>query len=317
VEEQVANSLFPSIVITASSMSGKAAYGEAVAKNDKHLYDKKILLVDEFKDLSDAAKATVKQMTSCNQTKLINKTMDEKRKYEEQEIEGMPAIWTNSMEVFQDIGSQIANRLFKANIDESVEQSNNVEKYQIWNEAFGDLVSSDSKVPLARAITEQIIGESDFIVKNLFSKFIRQKDNSKRNKRPMIHALVSAIAYANRYRRPVFNIGDKRVVFASLSDNYTALDIWHDNEQTQTKGIPLRHQKVLALLNPIDSGLGMTTGEIAAAFNLKYHPKKISSDTAYNYLKYLCEKDYATWVKERSRDDEEGKGRPEHKYFRI
>jgi hypothetical protein len=315
LQVQIANNFFSSIVVYASTMSGRAAYAEAQAKEDPHFYANKILLVDEFKDLPETTKATIKLMTTPNQDKLVNKTLDDRRKFQEQVVEGMPVIWTNSMEIFEDEGAQIANRYFKANIDESPTQSNRVEGFQRKNAMYGDLIRGESNVPLARAITELILAEKVEDVLNLFSEAIIQVDNSMRSHRIQFEAMVKAVAYANRHQRPFIMRGDKKYVLATLSDNITALEIWHASEATQEKGLPERYLRVLNLLNEDGKGAGLTSDEVSASYGLKHPGRVISSDTVENYLRDICKRNLATSRREANERGEDGK--KVRKYYKL
>lgn len=94
--------LFPGIFTFASSMSAKSPYAEAEANKDPGFYNHKILGLDELADQSEATRDFVKAATSNQQKKMVNKTLDERRKFNLQSLEGMPVLWTNSMDVFED-----------------------------------------------------------------------------------------------------------------------------------------------------------------------------------------------------------------------
>ncbi len=72
------------------------------------------------------------------------KTVNDKKKYEGQPITRMLTIWANSAEVVEDNLSQLSNRFFKANVDESIDQSKRVERFQQRGMAYGDLSGSSS-----------------------------------------------------------------------------------------------------------------------------------------------------------------------------
>jgi hypothetical protein len=327
LQRKIGRELFPAILLEVSSVSGKSPYYEAKEK-DPHYFQNKILLVDEFKDLDDQAKALFKQMMSVDQDRLTNKTVSEKRKHEEQTIIGMPVLWTSSAEVFEDALAQIMARPFKTNADESKEQSNRIEEFQKRNEKFGSLMhileNKASTLPLARVVIEQMMKEKDIEVLNPFADFITLKDNSLRNKRVQLLALVQAVAYASRFTRLNFEVDGKKYLFANLKDNQTAIDIWLASESRQRYGIPDSHINVLNLL--YEKGPGMTVAEVTASYNLTNPP--VSSGTIYNRLKHLCEKNLASseLIKDQDdeteeSDDEEGarkkRGRKKLAYFRI
>lgn len=326
LQRKIGRGLFPTILIEVSSMSGKSAYYETMAKQNPRFFENKLLLVDEFKDLDDTAKAFLKQVMSAGQDKLTNKTVSDKRKFEEQNIEGMPEIWTNSAETFEDIGAQVMARPFKTNVDESKAQSDRVEEFQKRNEKFGSLrcklEGKPSKLPLAQAIVELVMRENGIEVLNPFAEFIKLQDNSVRNKRVQLLALVQAVAYANRFVRFNFEVDGKKYLFANLKDNKTAIEIWLASEFRQRYGIPDSYLKVLNLL--YEKGPGLTADEVTASYNLTN--TSVSSGTIYNRLKHLCEKNLTSseYIKDQDdagmSDDDDGvrrKGRPKLRYFRL
>ena len=79
--------------------------------------------MDEFNDRPDDLKALVKKWSTNSNGVLTLKVVDEKRKFLELRVKGAPVIWTNSMELVEDVGNQVHNRFFKLNVDESLVQS--------------------------------------------------------------------------------------------------------------------------------------------------------------------------------------------------
>jgi len=271
--------LFPGIFTFASSMSAKSPYAEAEANKDPGFYNHKILGLDELADQSEATRDFVKAATGNKQNKMVNKTLDERRKFNLQSLEGMPILWTNSMEVFKDQGSQLANRFFKMNIDETVEQSERVEEFQKSDAKFGKLKKPQVDKDMAVEIVAAILSEKDFNVLNPFSDLIEQANTRARNALPMFYTLVSSIAYANRFRRPSFTVsGVEKYLIASLADNIEALEIWKHGKWT---GLPDSYTEILETM---EMGKEYTVDQLTEDHNRKFPKHKLAAKTINNYL---------------------------------
>jgi len=300
-QEQVGFNLAPDILIYASAMSAKAPYYEAAAKSDPHIYDHKVLLVDEFKNLSDSTKATIKAITSNGKQKITNKTVDINRQYVEQTLEGMPVVWANSAEVFDDPENQISNRYLKINVDESQDQSRRIEQFQKDKEALGPFRQVRTTVPQAKAIASKIMEEKDFEVVNLFAYGLEQEGRRARNVLPMFSTLVASIAYANRFHRPRIDLTDgRKVLFATLTDNEEAACIWAHYNGTQATGVANRHIRVLSAMYEEEE---YSVEDAAAAYNIANPERPISTKTCADYLSELASKNLVI----SRRDDHSGR----------
>jgi hypothetical protein len=281
IQNQIGYNLFPARYEEAD-FSPRALYYEVVEKKNPHLYDKKIIQVDEYKDQREDFKKLLKKVTSNKRKELRLKTLTEKRKFLDIEIEGMPVIWTNSMEVPDDEGNQQMNRYFKLNVDEGLELNELVEAFQQREEELGS-VADPKIIEQARQIVDYIILEGDFEVLNPFASFIKQNEFKTFNQRPMLNSLISAIAYFNWWDRPRFDAKCKKYLLASLSDVIEALEIWSANEGCQQSSLPARHQAFLKIFGP-DKFL--STDEMATEYFIK-NGVGISAETAYQYAHQL------------------------------
>jgi len=287
-QEQVGFNFCSDILLYASAMSAKAVYYEAAAKDNPHLYEHKILLVDEFKDLSDSTKATIKSITSNGKVRITNKTVDKDRQYVEQTLEGMPVVWANTAEAFEDRENQISNRYLKVNVDESQDQTRRIEGFQKEKEALGPFRNAQTAVPNGRAIITKILEEKDFEVVNLFAYGLEQDGRRARNIFPMFSTLVASITYANRFQRQRIDLLDgRKVLFATLTDNEEAACIWAHYNGTQTTGVADRH---IRLLNSMLEGEEYSVEDATAAYNMAFPQKQISTKTCADYLSELAGK---------------------------
>jgi hypothetical protein len=291
IQEKV-GSLFLNIFMFASSMSAKSPYAEAEANKDPGFYNHKILGLDELADQSEATRDFVKAASSNDQKKMVNKTLDDRKKFNLQALEGMPVFWTNSMEVFEDQGSQLANRFFKLSIDESIEQSERVEGFQKDNSQYGGLKKPRADKERAIEIIATILGEKDFKVLNPFAPLIHQTEIKARNVLPMLFTLVYSIAYANRFSRPSFKIdGEEKYIVATLSDNLEALEIWGYGTQTQGTGLPPSHNRIL---DAMEMDKEYTVDQVRESHNTKHPKNQLAASTINNYLHNLANKNLVT-----------------------
>ncbi len=245
VQSKIAINLFTNIAVTVNSLSAKALQGETSAKNDSTLYDHKLLQLDELKDQGEGTRATIKALTSNGQQRIVSKTLDMNRRFTENVIEGVPVVWTNSMEIFEDEGNQLSNRFLKANIDESAFQTIRVVDFQKIDETLGSLKKRSSSLPVARAVIDLILSEKNFEVLNPFSVCLDIGPQTARNVRPMLHTLLSSVTYSRRYQRPYFELDDgRKFLIATLSDNLKALEIWDRFISSQLTGLPDRYRHV-------------------------------------------------------------------------
>ena len=288
-QSQIGRYLFGAYLEDITDMSPKAIYYETKQRNNPALYKDKIAIFDEFNDHPDDTKSFIKKWASHKRGTMTHKTLDEKKKFLEIKLEGAPVIWTNSMELVEDVGNQIHNRFFKLNVDESLTQAKTVEKYQIREETFGSAIVEE-KLKRGQAAVNYILEGGNFILWNPFAEFIQQKDYSTLNQRPMLHTLLSGIAYSHWRWRPWYESNGQRVLFAALTDVYQAIELWNANEVYQRLAIPDYLRK---LLDVLETEYGLTKFQMADVYYEKYK-EKISADTCYNYAKKLEANNLAT-----------------------
>lgn len=299
VQSQMGNTFFANIYED-TDFSSRAFQYEAKENENTHLLDGKILQQDELADADENVRNFIKKLTTNKRETLHYRSVDKKNKPIRLDLEGMPVVWANSMEKVDEQGNQLMNRMFKMNVDESITQSKTVEQHQKNEMMFGARMD-DEALFIAQKIVEYILRDGGFEVLNPFASFLEQANYAALNRLPMFHALLSAITYANRYARPLFDKDGQTFIWASFSDNLTALRIFFENEKCQRTNLPERHQKLVALLSP---GLWMTKYELMRAWELKYPDEKaISAETAYQYAHDLEEQDVIT-----SEPVEEGRG---------
>jgi len=290
----IARSLFPSILMTANSLSSKAIYYKADAEGNPEVFKGKLFLIEEAADLPPETRAIIKQMTSNGADVLENMTVDENRKFKSQKVAGMPVIWTNSHELFEDVGSQLKNRFFKTHIDETNQQDIIIERFQKERMAFGPVKSTLSEIPHARALVEKIMEVGEYTVINLFIDLIEQARYGARNRLPMFHALVSAITYANRFSRVCIVLpGYKKCLLATVSDNLEAINLWSVFTDSQNTGLPPRLMRVFEAL---EDGEMYSKEDATAVYNAKCGGGKnaISTKTMGNYLSNLSDANLVT-----------------------
>lgn len=311
----VGSTVFKERFILASTMSSKSPY--AMAAEDPTVFKGKILMIDELKDLSEEARATIKAMASNETDELVQFTLDEKRKLHHVKIIGMPVIWTCSMESFGDAGNQLSNRFLKVSIDETIAQSSRVAIFQRAESKFGLPGESTSKAESASLLIAEIIREHDFLILNPFDEFLEMDINGPRNRFPMFNALLNAITYANRHKRPVIVKDNRDCLMASKRDNLEAIELYSHYAGTQAIALAPRYIEVLEAMSDTTA---KHPEDIALAINekrLKSRKKPISSTTCYNYLRELTEKDLATSEREiENYGDMERKGKA-YLYKRI
>jgi hypothetical protein len=293
IGKKILDILFTGHFMTASSMSSKAPY-YMVESEGPCCFKGKVLLADEMADLSEDTRAMIKQMTSNNQERMEHMTVDEKKHFKKFVIEGMPVIWGTSMELFEDVGSQIANRFWKANVDETIEQSKRIIELQKRKIMLGHLERKETKKDLARTMIERIVTDERFEIINPFIDCYELDEKGPRNRLPMYHHLVSAITFSNRYARKCLNVNEDRFVLSSLKDNKEALRLWKAFNRPQATALPDRY---LRILDCMEEDVCYKIEDLTSRFNklaAGKGQKKLSTGTVRNYLKDLSERNLVT-----------------------
>jgi hypothetical protein len=290
IEEKVGE-LFPQDrVLTVQTMSAKAGYYRA-SEEGANYYANKILALDEFKDLSEDTRATVKDLMNLGDRPLVNDTVSDHKKAVHQVIEGRPVVWANSAELFDDALAQLKNRFFTVSVDESDDLDRRVNGRQREIAKYGRPVKDQETLALARAIVAQMVSGSGYQVLVLLIDAVQQRDMSNRGEFERFRVLVSAVAYANRHRRPSFEDDGTEYILASMSDLEEAMELWGRFDRSQSTGLPPRHRKVLDVM----SRSPMSLEEITDTFNAGLK-KGRSTKTIFNYLKELADRDLVTVV---------------------
>lgn len=306
VEEKVSQ-LFPQDrVMMVQSMSGKAPYYRSGKEGAEH-YSNKILVLDEFADLSDDTRATVKALLSLGDRPLVNDTVGENKQPVRQVIEGRPVVWANSAELFDDSLSQLKNRFFTAAIDESEDLDRKINRMQRNRAKYGRSPEDLETAETAKKIVSQIVSDKGIIVLMPLIDEIKQRDMGNRGEFERFCVLVSSIAYVNRFQRPIFEDGGNTYVLASMADLNEATHLWNHFNRSQSTGICTRHQQVLDVM----SGSPMTIEEITALVN-RGKKKGKSTKTVYNYLVELADRDFVSSSREATED-----GKSVTKYFLV
>lgn len=299
--------LFPTDrVITIQSMSGKAAYYHGGEKGADY-YANKILVLDEFADLSDDTRVTLKALMSLGDRPLVNDTVSDQKKAVRQVIEGRPVIWANSAELFDDALAQLKNRFFTASIDESEDLDRKVNDRQRAVAKYGRTPEDLETVELAKKLISVIMAERGFIILMPLIDQIKQRDMGNRGEFERFCVLVSSIAYVNRFQRLIFEEGGNKYILASMADLTEAMNLWNHFNKSQSTGIGPRHQRVLEVMNTYP----MSLEEITAAVSVGMK-KGRSTKTIYNYLGELADRDLVSSVREQLDD-----GKPITKYALV
>lgn len=287
VEKNVGTVLFPDRFIFLSTMSAKACFGRGA--EDPEAFKGRILCIDELKDLSPDTRATIKAMASNETEELIQHTIDDSKKFKEKRLVGMPVIWTNTMESFEDKGNQIANRFFKPAIDGSQAQDDRVEVFQKDMMKFGRRSCGSGKAAIASAIIVEIMRETNFCLLNPYADYLKVQP-SVRNRFPMYTALLTAITYSNRHRRLGVTEEESRTkyLFATLSDNRQATQLYTSFAETQDTSVPPRLIEVMRATSDTEAMYHEDIAEKVKAN--RADGTEISADTCYNYLRELAEK---------------------------
>ncbi len=301
LEEKVSE-LFPQErVQMVQSMSPKAAYYKS-AEGGGAYYANKILVFDEFADLSDNTRDMIKALMSLGNRPLINDTVSERRKAIHQVIEGRPVVWANSADLIDDTMAQLKNRFFTASIDESDELDEKVNKRQRKVSKYGRPTKEIELVGLAKQLVAELVAETGFEVLIPLIDTIGQRDMSNRGEFERFRILISSIAYVNRHRRLNFRDDNRKFIIASQSDLEEAVDIWNHFNKTQSTGLCPRHHHLIETMRRIPSSDIET---ITANYN-KGRKKPISSKTVYNYLGQLSDRDVVTMTTEPGEDGGHG-----------
>jgi hypothetical protein len=277
VQKSVIAALFEGRYDFVTEASGKAAYYEALAKKPD-IYRNRILHLDEYNDLSQAAKDFVKAITTARTDTVHLKTVVD-QKFTESKLDGLPVVITNSMELSKDNGNQARNRFFIVNVDETTEQHRTVEDFQLDEMMFGES-NDEEAIQLARVIVYSILQKSGvYKVLNPFARGYIQREYGERNRLPMYSSLLASITYANQFNRPRLTTDKgKQIILASLQDNLEALAIWRKNEWQQRLKIPERYRKIFEIL---PEGQWWTKDEIS--YGLKETGIILSADSVYQY----------------------------------
>lgn len=303
----IGTKLFPDIFIDVASMSGKGPYYVAKDANDPRYFYGKILLIDELADQSEATLDFMKAGMSPGVKRLTHVTVDEHRRSSIMNLYGVPVFWSTSAEVLEDPEGQLMNRPFVVNPDESAAQTRKIMEFQREAASISLVKVIDSKIPRARRLLERILEEKEPTIYNLFTQHIRisEDDSKARNTLPMFFNLVRAVAYANRFARPIIELSDgRKLLFASYQDNVEAAELWEWASGPKSTGLPNRHLELLSLLpvyTGVGNGRGLELDEIVELYN-KRTGRNAAHKTVLNYLSQLSSKDKATYY-----DDDQGR----------
>jgi integrase/recombinase XerD len=283
IQKRVGGQLFPERFMDRSDLSAKAPYYEVRYENNPKYFDGKIVFLDELADRSEDQRNFIKKMTSNESKSLTLSTVDNMALLKI-DIDGLPVIQTNSMKSLDDYGNQLANRLFKANVRESIEQGKDVVRFQMDEMKFGKRRNSEA-VQQALRVTSYILERGGFEILNPFADSIVLRDFSgPKNRLPMFHSLLSSIAYANWRARPVIEM-EPPIVLASLSDNLEAMKIWKTNEMAQTLAIPNYLIDFLDIFRDQDDN-GLTKEEMSEQYRL-LKGKELGAESCYAYAHIL------------------------------
>lgn len=108
-------------------------------------------------------------------------------KYIESTLDGLPVVQINSMQPLDDFGNQLANRLFKASVNESIEQDPAIESWQ-KREMLEGRKDASGAVIMTRHVVYHILEKEGFDVRNPFVgciklKLWRETGRSRENRR--------------------------------------------------------------------------------------------------------------------------------------
>jgi len=269
-------------------------YYEVQEKKNPHLYDGKIVMIDELNDMSEMLRQFVKKATTNDRKKLSLKTVDD-QKYREMTIDGLPVVWTNTFELVEDAGNQLHNRFFKVNLEDTDEQGDAVESMQQEQSTFGRRYDESPAVVAARHIIKKIMDLDNPkpkrpLILNPFGRHICEPKHGARNRRPMLDSLISATTYANRFQRPQFEDDDMLLVLVSIADVNEGLAIYQANEEAQRTSAPEYLTRFLKLFEP---GEWLTKVELSTRTGEK-RGEALSAEVCYQYAHDLEEKNLLT-----------------------
>ena len=292
LETQMGMVLFPSIFEDITEISPKAMYYEVREKQNPHLYDGKIVMIDELSDMSDLLRQFVKKATTNDRKRLTLKTVED-QKYREMTIEGLPVVWTNTYELVEDAGNQLHNRFFKVNHENTDEQGDAVEIMQEEQSTFGRRCDESPAVTAARHIINKILDRNNKkrpLVLNPFGRQICETEHGRRNRRPMLDALISSITYANRFLCPTFEDDETLLVLTTLTDIREGMAIYEANEEAQRTSTPEYLTRFLKLFEPEE---WLTKYELSARTEKKWG-EAMSAESCYVYAHDLEKKNLLT-----------------------
>ncbi len=294
LETQTGMVLFPSIFEDITEISPKAMYYEIREKRNPRLYDGRIVMIDELNDMSEMLRQFVKKATTNDRKRLTLKTVED-QKYREMTIEGLPVVWTNTYELVEDAGNQLHNRFFKVNHENTDEQGYAIETMQQEQSTFGRRCDESPAVSAARHIIKKIMDLDNLqpkrpLVLNPFGRHICETEHGRRNRRPMLDALISAIAYANRFQSTTFEDDETLLVLTSMADIRAGMAIYEANEEAQRTSTPEYLTRFLKLFEPEE---WLTKVELSARTEKKWG-EAMSAESCYVYAHDLEKKNLLT-----------------------
>lgn len=253
----------PTEFLSFTTISAKGLDYLADEMKDPYFYRGKVLFVDETADLSPEARARLKVIMSGGQDEISNLTVDEKKKSKLQSFKGMPIVWSCSAEAFDDAEHQFLNRPLILSVDESEEQTLNIQSMQRDQEAYGSFYITDSRKEHALRLMSRIREEKNAEVLVLFSDYYKPDDEKSRGMIPQFGSLVKAIAFANRFARPTVTASDGHpIIFATFEDGVEATRLWGKFIKEKSTHLAPRFIEVLESLNELPKRVGQTELDI-------------------------------------------------------
>lgn len=232
-------------------------------------FSNKILWIEELRG-AEAAQATLRVWLSEGNLRLLTTERDEKGRITTRilETKGFPTFITTTTSV--EIDNELLNRILILSIDESVEQTRDVLRFEA--EMFRELGVSNGLEPNPlfidlplhlQKVTHVLIPYADILAEKFPIPEGREQSVSPRRDFPKLLFLIGVIAWLHQMQRMIVQRGPYFFVVADVADFYMAWRLCDVAIQNTLLKLSERHRAVLNCFKSPDETL--TVKEVAAA----------------------------------------------------